>query len=174
MAELKNGNFDCAAILFERYHISIYNYFYRMTYFRDESHDLSQNTFHRMLKYRQSFNAEKSFKSWLFGIARNEFLAFSENKKISFKDIDEEFLLTDSSEIQREMSENIEVLNLAMNKLSFEERELIVMHRFQEMKQSEIAEILNISLSAIKVRMHRTMLKLRKNYFMLNESTILK
>ena len=68
MNQVKAGELDNAAILFERYHVKMYNYFFRMNYNRDVSQDLTQNTFHRMLKYRKSFNNTMSFKNWIYRI----------------------------------------------------------------------------------------------------------
>jgi RNA polymerase sigma factor (sigma-70 family) len=48
--------------------------------------------------------------------------------------------------------------------LSDENRELIVLCRFQELNYREIAKILNTTEGAVKVRMHRALNQLKSNY----------
>lgn len=165
MTKVQQGDLEKSAILFERYQTKVYNYFLRICFNEQLSMDLSQNTFYRMLHYRNSYNSDFSFKSWLFGIARNVFLDHVQSKHSK----------TDSLEsIKREQQtdknkaidkfEN-EALYEALDKLSSEEREIIVMSRFQNIKYNEIAEIQGLSLSAVKVKVHRAIKKLREFYF---------
>jgi RNA polymerase sigma-70 factor (ECF subfamily) len=51
-----------------------------------------------------------------------------------------------------------------MAKLSDENRELLILCRFQELKYNEIARILNTTEGAIKVRVHRALNQLKSNY----------
>ena len=60
-------------------------------------------------------------------------------------------------------------LTFALKKLPPEQQELIQLSRFEGLKYSEVAEILDISVSNIKTRMHRTMKTLRINYFNIGE-----
>jgi len=165
MDKVKTGDLDKAAHLFDRYHIKIYNYFYRMNYNRETSNDLTQNTFHRMLKYRQSFNNGLSFKSWLYRIAKNVFVDSIGESSIRFEKIEHSISDIDLSENNQNKQEDIEALDMALQKLTNEQREIISMSKFQDIKYAEIARILEISVSAVKVKMHRAMKKLREYYF---------
>ena len=51
-----------------------------------------------------------------------------------------------------------------MAKLSDENRELLILCRYQELKYHEIAKILNTTEGAIKVRVHRALNQLKSNY----------
>jgi RNA polymerase sigma-70 factor (ECF subfamily) len=55
-------------------------------------------------------------------------------------------------------------LQRAMGKLTEDEREILTLSRFQELKHQEIAEILNISEGAVKARVHRAMKELKNIY----------
>lgn len=162
---VKKGDLDKASALFDRYHIKMYNYFLRMNYNRDISQDLTQNTFHRMLKYRTSFNNHLSFKSWLYRIARNVFIDSKSENEIQFEKIEHYVSENDFTENEQNRKADLEALDLALQKLTNEQREIISMSRFQDIKYQEIAEILEISVSAVKVKMHRAMKKLRAHYF---------
>jgi len=165
MNQVKTGDLDKASVLFDRYHVKIYNYFFRMNYNRDISQDLTQNTFHRMLKYRKSFNNRLSFKSWLYRIARNVFVDSLSENQIQFEKIEHYVSETDSTETEQNRKADMEALDMAMQKLNNEQREIISMSRFQNIKYQEISEILDISVPAVKVKMHRAMKKLREYYF---------
>ena len=68
-------------------------------------------------------------------------------------------LITESNE------EELNHLQRALLKLSNSDRELIVMHRFQEIKYEQIAEIIGSSEGAVKVKVHRALKKLKQVYF---------
>lgn len=70
-----------------------------------------------------------------------------------------EILITESNE------EELSHLQRALLMLSNSDRELIVMHRFQEIKYSQIAEIMGSSEGAVKVKVHRALKKLKEVYF---------
>ena len=55
MQNIKNGNLAEMSVLFERYHLRLFNFFLKMGLNRDISQDLTQNLFYRMIKYRKSY-----------------------------------------------------------------------------------------------------------------------
>lgn len=60
------------------------------------------------------------------------------------------------------------MVHKAMTLLSTEHREILVLSRFQELKYEEIAQILNLTEGAVKVRVHRALGELKK-IFLVNE-----
>jgi len=58
-------------------------------------------------------------------------------------------------------------LAVAMDKLSNENRELLVLCRFQELRYKEIATILGINEGAVKVRVHRALQELKNHCLLL-------
>jgi RNA polymerase sigma-70 factor (ECF subfamily) len=60
-------------------------------------------------------------------------------------------------------------LDGALQELDIEQREVLVMSRYQGLKYEEIAVILGLSVNAVKVRVHRSILALRKVYFKNNQ-----
>ena len=71
MKEVREGELASMAVLFERHHRPLFNYFVHMNGNRDFSQDLVQDVFVRMLKYRQSYHPDKPFAAWMYQIARN-------------------------------------------------------------------------------------------------------
>lgn len=167
MENVKSGNLSDMSILFERYHLRVYNFFFRLTFDMDVSNDLTQNLFYRMIKYKNSYKSEYSVKSWIFQIARNLHTDYCKEEKRS----GELFLKTDKYSVEpvddnegyRE--DEYDRLEKAMSNLSDEQKEIIVLSRYQGMKYEEISEITNQSVGAIKVAMHRAINQLRGIYF---------
>lgn len=71
MAEVKNGRVERLAVLFERHHIMLFNFFLRLTGNRSTSEDLVQEVFIRILKYRATYRGEDKFLGWMYRIAHN-------------------------------------------------------------------------------------------------------
>jgi RNA polymerase sigma factor (sigma-70 family) len=171
MQLVKEGDLDKSAILFERYQQKVYNYFMRNTFNKDLSMDMSQNTFFRMLNYRLTYKPQMLFKSWLFGIARNVWLDNFKSKYANTDSLDHiktDYLI----DKEQDKFEN-EALYHALGALNPDDRELIVMSRFQDIKYEEIAVIMSLSVSAVKVKIHRAIKKLRAFYFEENSNKYL-
>lgn len=165
MLQVANGNLDMLSILFDRYHVRIYNFFNKMLRDKMASEDLTQDVFIRVMKYRASYK-QGNFTSWIYTIARNIFSTYYQNKKKEQVNISEEEIgQTDKQLITENNREELDYLQQALSKLKSHERELIVMHRFQEIKYSQIAEIIGSNENAVKVKVHRALKKLKDIYF---------
>ncbi|GAH56031.1 unnamed protein product [marine sediment metagenome] len=64
-----------------------------------------------------------------------------------------------------EKKERFQQLNSALAKLSEEQRELLVLSRFQGLKYEEISKINGTTVGVVKVKIHRAINKLREVYF---------
>ena len=167
MALVQRGKLKYIELLFSRYQKQLYNYFLRCTMDREESQDLTQNTFVRVMKYKTSYRPEREFRIWLFQIARNlvrdHFRSGREN--IEYFDPGDHLTGMQVDGIDEERIQREEKLHQALAKLPPDKRELLVMSKFQGMKYEEIAGIRDISVGAVKVQVHRTIAQLRKLYF---------
>ncbi|MCE7064686.1 RNA polymerase sigma factor [Dyadobacter sp. CY326] len=173
MFRVKAGDLDKMGLLFERYNRPLYAFFYHMTHKRDNSEDLVQNVFYRMLKYRHTFTGEGEFRTWMFHLARNVLNdAARQHKSANHYDVTE---MADKlgggtlADEGYERQQDADFLHKAMAGLSDDYREVLVLSRFQEMKYDEIAKVLNINEGTVKVRVHRALGELKKKFFT-NES----
>jgi RNA polymerase sigma-70 factor (ECF subfamily) len=168
MSAVKSGNLDLASELYDRYSKRLYNYFVKISLNREVSNDLMQNTFLRIIKYRHTYKDGNPFKAWMFQIGRNVFADYlrKEKMKISdFHDVDNlKDYLSDSNENEANF-EKVVLLHKSMSKLNDEAREILVLSRYQNMKYEEISQLMNISVPAVKVKVHRAIKKLRDYYF---------
>ena len=167
MDNVKNGDLSDISVLFERYHLRIYNFFFRLTFNMDVSQDLTQNLFYRMIKYKNSYKSEYSVKSWIFQIARNLHADYCKEEKRSgelFQKTDN-YTVDPADDAEGYHEDDYERLEKAMSDLSVEQKEIIVLSKYQGMKYEEISEITNQSVGAIKVAMYRAIKQLRGIYF---------
>jgi len=168
MEAVKGGDLQQASLLFERYHKRIFNFLARMTIDRDLAEDLTQNVFLRIIRYRTSYRSGAKFQSWIYQVARNVFSDHYQAHKNRFSDfVDVEKVsdhITDSSESE-DMDEKEKLLHQSMARLTEEQRELLVLTRFQHMKYEDVAAIMDTTVANIKVKVHRAILKLREFYF---------
>ena len=63
-----------------------------------------------------------------------------------------------------EQAQDVALLHQALARLRPEDREILVLSRFQEMKYGEIARVLGTTEGAVKVRVHRAMNELKTIY----------
>jgi RNA polymerase sigma factor (sigma-70 family) len=163
MLNVKNGNLSGMAVLFERYHLRLFNFFLKMGLKREASQDLTQNLFYRMIKYRHSYRTGSSVKSWIYQIARNLHADYCNQQK---KDYDL-FMQTETyPDVTADLTEvfpeeDFERLEKAFSKLNNAQKEIIVLSRYQGLKYEEISSLINQSVPAIKVAMHRAMKQLK-------------
>jgi len=168
MELIKEGETRQIAVLFDRYHIPLYNFFINRKIEATQSEDLTQNVFEKIIKYAHSFNSTYQFRPWIYRIARNILNDhFSKTIKIQELEPSKISLVTSTIEAQIEAEEKLSQLRRAMNLLDQEDRDLIEWSRFQKLKYHEIGELLNLSEGAVKTRMYRAMKKLKTNYLKL-------
>lgn len=167
MKLVQDGDFSRAAEIFDRYSGRIYNFAYRFLKNSEAAEDATQEVFVKMMKYAKQFHGDAKLSTWLFSITANlcrDFLRKSENKHKE----GEETLLTlpanqsYSPERNLEMRQNEERVQKALQSLTPEQREAILLSRYQGLSYAEIAQIAGCSEGAVKTRVFRAMETLKK------------
>jgi RNA polymerase sigma factor (sigma-70 family) len=169
MLRVKAGDVDRMGLLFERHHRKLFSFLYHMLGRADTSEDLVQNVFYRMLKYRHTYTGEGEFRTWMYHLARNVLADHIKKNRHAAHHAD----VADYAEkigggpradegLQRE--QEVATLHRALGRLSADNREVLILSRFQELKYEEIARVLNTTEGAVKVRVHRAMNELKTIY----------
>jgi RNA polymerase sigma-70 factor (ECF subfamily) len=168
MEAVRNGDLQQASMLFERYNRLIFNFLARMTMDKDLAEDLCQNVFLRMIKYRSSYRTGARFQSWIYQIARNVFSDHYQKVKNRYSDFVDVEKISDhmaDNEDSQQQDEKEALLHRSMAKLTEEQRELLVLTRFQQMKYEDVADLMDTTVANIKVKVHRALIRLREYYF---------
>ncbi len=161
MMSVVNGDTVQLGVLFNRHHTRIYDYFFRMT--RDESlsGDLLQMVFERVLKGKHTYRESYPFMGWIFRIAKNILMDHYRTNK-STVEINEQ--LIEGQVNGREENWSKSDLELALEQMDEMYREVLILTRFEELKYKEVAEIIGLTETGVKTRVHRAIKQLRANY----------
>lgn len=165
MRAVQAGDLGKLGSLFERYHGRLFEFLSRMTGDRAASEDLVQDIFVRVLKYRATYQHGLRFDTWLFRIARNARADyFRVRRPADPVDLDTCDVPDPAEGPVRQLESVRDHIRLKRALLSLREdqRELIVLARYQGLKHAEIGEILGIEAAVVKVRIHRALRALRE------------
>lgn len=174
MLKVKSGDLDKLGLLYERHKKRLFGFYYNMNGDASLSEDLVQNVFMRMLKYKHTFTGEGSFMAWMFRTARNVNYdhyrkSKSANDQSDIASVAYKIMDQDDMEKGMEQKEEISILQRAMKLLPPEKREVLVLSKFKEMKFSEIAQVLECTENAAKVKAHRALKDLRTIFLQLEK-----
>ena len=158
-----NGNPGKFALLIERYQKPIFNLMYRTCSSLDNAADLTQEAFIKAYERLETFDTDRKFFSWLYTIALNHARDYNRKQRsqpllIDCDDKSDDFL--PPSEDHREtVGRQLDalVLEQCMAELTLDHREALILRYREEMSMQDIADILDISLSAAKMRVHRAL-----------------
>jgi RNA polymerase sigma factor (sigma-70 family) len=173
MIRVKHGDLDKLAVLYERYNRALFGFFFKVTLNSQASEDLVQTVFFKIIKYRDRYRAEEgSFVAWMFRIAHNANIDHYHSVERLRKEVrmDEADVRNDEDPgddfLKKERSRRIKE---ALGLLTEEQREVLVLSRFQGLKYDEIAGILGCHVGTVKARVFRAMEALRRVYRRLEE-----
>lgn len=170
MLRVKAGEVDQLGVLFERHHRALFGFLYHLLGGRAAaSEDLVQTVFYRMLKYRHTYQAAGEFRTWMYHLARNVLADYLRKNRHAAQHTDVAALAEHLGGGSRadealEQAQEVAQLHRALACLSQDEREILVLSRFQELKYAEIARLLHTTEGAVKVRVHRALNQLRAVY----------
>ena len=157
--------------LIERWQQKIYAFICRYVGNVEEAQDLTQDTFTKAYRNLGRLSDPARFSSWLYKIALNECrMRFRRQRKLQpvslqdYQDLSERNLKADTATPEAEFAtkESIRLLREAFGDLPEEQKAVILMKEYQELKFHEISEILGVPLSTVKSRMYLGLKTLRK------------
>jgi RNA polymerase sigma-70 factor (ECF subfamily) len=168
------GDIHIFGLLVERYEEKLLRYAKRFLFGYEDAEDMVQEVFIKAYRNIQSFDVSRSFNSWIYRIAHNEFInAIRKNGRepLSFFDPDTLFphpIAKEQPEKALQDSELKNMLETCLNKLDAKYREPLVLYYYEDMDYQAIAEILHIPVSTVGVRLNRGKQSLQTIYVSLN------
>lgn len=157
----------------------IYNFILRLHGDAEISKDICQKTFIRVYKNLRKLKDHHKFKSWLYQIAanlcRDELRRWKKYHLISVDQINAAYEAGEASlpeylrttprhapDFNSGQQQARTLIELALRKIPEEQRIVIIMKEYQDLKFTEIAEILDQSVSTVKSRLYYGLNALRK------------
>ncbi len=154
------------AELYDQYLEQIFRYVMRRVSDRQTAEDLVSQTFYDALTHLQSYQSRGyPFSAWLYKIAHNNVLKwYRVHNRVQKVDLDEIAELKDSGDLVEEESirEDSEYILELLEKLDFEDRELIRLKYFEEVTNIEIGQIMGITANNVGVKLYRALKRLKQ------------
>ena len=167
MLAVRDGDLDKLGLLFEKYHKQLYNFFRKQVGDPLLCEDFVQEVFLKILKYRHTYRGDSKFTTWMYSIAhhaRIDYFRKAKNRQDFGGDVDRLVSGHPNPEELSERSSRHEVLYRALDRLSDEKRQVLILSRFQCLKYEEISEILGCAVGTVKARVFHAMRDLKTYY----------
>ena len=153
---MKRSKFD---EIYATYSDSLYNYALWLTRNKDACNDILQNVFVKLLKQKSSLYEDSRIEGWLFTVTRNAcrdfFRKCSRFTKFRLKYARENHFVKTESHEHKTIWDKLDILNE-------KERSILYLHFHTGHTFKEVARILKIKETAVRVTSFRALKKLRK------------
>lgn len=176
-AVLQTGDNEYFGELYDRYSDKVYGKCILMVKDLNLAQDLTQDILVKAFTKLNTFKGNSSFSTWLYQVTYTHCIDYIRKNKRIFKEELQEDKIEDVSEDDYDaegvhekvlLEMKIQYVQEILNEMKAEERSLILMKYQDNMSIAELAEMMNASESAIKMKLKRTRDKIRKRYFELN------
>lgn len=149
LAALAEDDPRALGAIFELYGERVFRFCYRILGNRAEAEDVTAETFLRVLRRSHELRAGGAFRTWLFRIARNLCIDRMRQQKLVDVPVEGRYNGMEESSTLRV------TVQQALSELPLEHREPLVLCDLEEMAAREAAEVLKISVPALKSRLYR-------------------
>src|SRR5688500_11916927 len=144
MLAVRDGELDALGELFERHHGPLFGFLVKLTGDRPAAEDITQIEFQRMLQYRHTYRDDGSFTAWMYHLARR-------CSADPFRKTNAAPHATDPADLYEHADERPHaghyaatrddhaLLHAALARLDRDDREVLLLSRFQELSFAEIS-----------------------------------
>lgn len=163
--------------LYLRYGKRLMTYFFRMlNYDKRNAQDALQDLFLKIAENPKAYNSNYAFKTWIFSIASNACKNYYRHQQViqnhqddivyNLEQMNQIDLLNSLTQIDRSTFQNL--LQQALQSLSFEKREAFVLKYQEDKSIAEIAQIQNCPEGSVKSRIYYTIKELEQKLKIFN------
>ncbi len=162
------GDISAYNRLVRRYQEELFNFLLKYTGDRELAADIMQQTFILVYKKLKKLRDRDKFRSWLYSIAVNQCKNyFRKSREINFSTLIENRETTnfDPAEVDYQTANHRpsnDIIKQALQQIPKEQRVVVIMKQYHNLKFKEIASILNEPINTVKARMYYGLTALRK------------
>nr|AAA67499.1 ORFX20 [Bacillus subtilis subsp. subtilis str. 168] len=164
-------------LLYDTYHQDLYQFLFYMVKDKNQTEDLLQEVYIRVLNSYHTFEGRSSEKTWLLSIARHVAIDWFRKQQTirqrilgtfdwDTQDVRDQQLLPDELAVQHE---NVREISCALDQCTIDQRAVIILRFIQGYSIQETAKALRFSESKVKTTQHRGLKVLRKHMELLRE-----
>jgi RNA polymerase sigma-70 factor, ECF subfamily len=165
---VRNGETNLFSELVLRYQNKIFAYVYKIVNHKEEAEDIVQESFIKVYKNLNSFDADRKFSSWLYRISHNEAINYlKKNRKGNTLYYEGDEFLMNSLRVDKDfihdliIGEDDKMLKSALEKLPDKYKEVIILKYLEEKSYEEISEILQKPVSTVGTLINRAKSQLK-------------
>lgn len=165
-----NGDTKAFSELVRQYEDTVFSFAFKVCRNREKAEEVTQDTFVNVFRKLHQFDGKSKFSTWLYSIVTNNCLMKNRQRKINgvfvYLEPQHEQTYTSSRDnptpLEKVMSDELrKKLDNAILSLPVEYRVVFVLRDIEGLTAHEVAEILNLSIPAVKSRLHRARSYLR-------------
>ncbi|NIP99265.1 MAG: sigma-70 family RNA polymerase sigma factor [Nitrospinaceae bacterium] len=181
--DLKAGHVEAFDKIFELYQRKIYALAFNMTRNQMDAQDITQEVLLTIYRKIDTFQGKSAFSSWVYRITLNAtYMKLRSKKKDQFVQLDEGYPAFNHAGFQNEKlsdwskstdsllfsNETRAMIQKAVDQLPEKEKVVFILRDVEGLSTEKVGDILDLTVPAVKSRLHRARLFLRKklsNYF---------
>ena len=164
--EILKGDSGSFSQLVERYSNLAFSLSMKILNQREDAEEAAQDAFIKAYNSLGSFQSSSTFKTWFFRIVYNTSISKLRTRKnieVKFEDVkisDSEIQATENAIGQLNTNDRQRFLQVGLERLEPEEQALLKMYYYDDFSMDEISVITSLTLSNVKVKIHRSRKKL--------------
>ncbi len=167
--KIQNGDKEAFGQVYNVYYDKIFRFAFRRTSLQETAEDITSEVFVSAMKSigRFKYKGNNSFNAWIYRIANNKICDyFRKNYRVKTIELEKAGQLEEKKEQSPDAifaaKTDREEINKNIAQLSEKDQQVVNLCFFEDMKAEEIAEIMESSIGAVYVRLHRALRKLRE------------
>jgi RNA polymerase sigma factor (sigma-70 family) len=172
VALARNGDKDAFGLLAERYQMMAHRFAMRLVTNADLAHELAQEAMLQAYLSLDHLRDPARFKAWLFGIVSNVCRSHLRDRRVAFFSLEamagglqfDAMPFSGTAPTPQEIAEQRELHQTvldAINELPLKDRDATLLFYYDQLSLQEIAALLDVSVGAVKVRLHRARQRLK-------------
>ena len=169
--EVLGGKSEQFEHILDRYSGQVFNLIAHIVPCKEDAEELTQDVFIKVFRLLSTFKEESSFSTWIYSIATNTAISATRKRKhdtlhlddAAYSNIPEEII---DEALDNDSEEQLQRLSDAIEMLRADERALITLYYINEKPIAEVASVLGLTASNVKIKLHRIRKKL---YLILND-----
>lgn len=171
LSRIQSGDRLAEKQLVDEFQVKVFNICNGLLHNVHDAEDITQEVFLEVLKHAKTFRGDSKIGTWIYRIAVNRSLNFIRGNKWNkwWNQVDDFLSLSENGKPEpfileqgMELNEQKQVLQKAMDALPQNQRVAFTLNKIEELSYNEIAEVMNLSNSAVESLIHRAKLKLQK------------
>ena len=169
--EVLGGKSEQFEHILDRYSGQVFNLIAHIVPCKEDAEELTQDVFIKVFRLLSTFKEESSFSTWIYRIATNTALSAARKMKhdtlhlddAAYSNIPEEII---DEALDNDSEEQLQRLSDAIEMLCADEQALITLYYINEKPIAEVASVLGLTASNVKIKLHRIRKKL---YLIMND-----